>query len=276
MVRYRSTATSLHGMVASSHPLSTLAGVKILSKGGNAFDAALATNAALSVVQPHVCGVGGDAFFLLHDSKSGKVEFLNASGRASRNASISFYEDRGFKQIPSRGILAALQIPGCVDGWFKVYEKHCSLQLQTLFADAIRYAEEGFPISHQLSEAIAEGASGTFRKYKEWLKNYAKDGVPPGPGDVLKQPDLGWTLKQIVSGGRKTFYEGLVAERIALTMKNQGASLMKMTWRHIRRSGASQSRSSTEITRFTRPRPTAKLSLHCWDSTFCPITNCQG
>ena len=222
MVRYRSTATSLHGMVASSHPLSTLAGVKILLKGGNAFDAALATNAALSVVQPHICGLGGDAFFLLFDSKSGKVEFLNASGRASRNASISFYEDRGFKQIPSRGILAALQTPGCVDGWFKIYEKHCSLQLQTLFADAIKYAEEGFPISHKLSEAITEGASTTFGKYKEWLKNYTKDGVAPRPGDVLKQPDLAWTLNQIASGGRKSFYEGPVAKRIALTMRNQG------------------------------------------------------
>src|SRR5208283_1448063 len=103
MVRYRSTAVSMHGMVASSHQLSTLAGSKILMKGGNAFEAALATNAALSVVQPHVCGVGGDAFFLLYDAKSGSIEFLNASGRASRNATISFYQERGFNQIPARG-----------------------------------------------------------------------------------------------------------------------------------------------------------------------------
>ena len=225
MVRYRSTAVSMHGMVASSHQLSTLAGSKVLMNGGNAFEAALATNAALSVVQPHVCGVGGDAFFLLYDSKSGSIEFLNASGRASRNATISFYQDRGFNQIPARGIFAALLVPGCVDGWLKIHEKHCSLPLPALLSDAIGLAEEGFPVSHQLSDAIRVGASGLFKDYKEWLRVYTKDGVAPLPGEVLKQQDLAWTLRQIAKGGRKAFYEGPVAQKVAASMKSQSGLL---------------------------------------------------
>src|SRR5713226_5672150 len=97
---------STKGMVASSHPLASLAGLKVLMDGGNAFDAAIATNATLNVTQPHACGIGGDAFYLLYSPEKGKVEFLNASGRSSRNASSDFFHSQGLKEIPSRGVLS--------------------------------------------------------------------------------------------------------------------------------------------------------------------------
>ena len=221
MVRYRSTATSMHGMVASSHPLASMAGARILIKGGNAFDAAIATNAALNVTQPHVCGVAGDAFFLNYDSKSGHLEFLNASGRASRNATISFYREKGLESIPQRGVLSALEVPGCVDGWCELNERHGLLLLADLLAPAILLAEEGFPTSHNLSDAIARHALIYQGSSREWFRIFTRGGSAPMPGEVLKQPDLGWTLRQVAAGGREAFYQGEVAERICAAMKKE-------------------------------------------------------
>ncbi len=221
MVRYRSTATSAHGMVASSHPLSTLAGAKILLKAGNAFDAAIATNSVLNVTQPHVCGIGGDAFFLLYDSKDGAIRFLNASGRSSRNASISYFQDRKLSSIPSRGVLSALEVPGCVDGWFEVYKRYGSIPIQTLLEDAIRLAKEGFPVSHQLSASIS-AASNIFSQNKEWSKIYKPQGSPPRPGELLVQSDLAWSLEKIASQGERAFYEGEIADRISSAMERHG------------------------------------------------------
>ncbi|MHB8568529.1 MAG: gamma-glutamyltransferase [Nitrososphaerales archaeon] len=219
MVRYRSTAMSQSGMVASSHPLSTLAGAKVLMEGGNAFDAAIATNSVLNVTQPHLCGIGGDAFFLLFDSKRGKVEFLNASGRASRNASVSYYEDRKISSIPARGVLGAIEVPGCVHGWFEVHKRYGTLPISRLLQDSIRLARGGFPVSHYLSESIYS-ASKIFGEYREWMKIYNRDGNPPKPGDILRQTDLAWSLEQIAKTGAAAFYTGDISNRIAESMNS--------------------------------------------------------
>ncbi len=189
-------------------------------KGGNAFDAAIATNAALNVTQPHVCGVGGDAFYLLLDSKAGRVEFLNASGRASRNATISFYKDKGFKSIPERGVLSALEVPGCVDGWSELSERCGSLPMSELLDYAIHLAEDGFPISHNLSEAISRHIL-IYQECNEWLSIYTRGGKAPHAGEILKQRDLGWTLREIAKDGRDAFYSGEIAKRICNSMKGE-------------------------------------------------------
>ena len=221
LVRYRSTAMSVNGMVASSHPLSTLAGARILEKGGNAFDAAIATNAVLNVTQPHVCGIGGDAFFLFYDAKSGHVEFLNASGRASRNATIDFFDEKNLSSIPSRGPLAALEVPGCVDGWQEIHERYGSLSYPELLRDAIILAKDGFPISHQLSQSIT-AVSGTFKENKEWMRIYAPNGRPPKAGELLIQKDLGWSFEQVAMNGKAAYYEGEIAKKFVKSMEVHG------------------------------------------------------
>lgn len=221
MVRYRSTAMSVHGMVASSHPLSTLAGTRILEQGGNAFDAAIATNAVLNVTQPHVCGIGGDAFFLFFDAKNGHVEFLNASGRASRNATIDFFEERKLASIPSRGPLGALEVPGCVNGWQEMHDRYGSLSYSVLLKDAIRLATDGFPISHQLSQSIS-AASSIFKENKEWMRIYVANGRLPKAGELLVQKDLGLSFEQIAKDGKAAFYEGEIATKFVKSMEKVG------------------------------------------------------
>ncbi len=132
-------------------------------EGGNAFDAAIATNAVLNVIQPHACGIGGDAFFLLYKHKRRRVESLNASGRSSHKASIDFFNAQQLKAIPSRGVLAAINVPGCVSGWFEVFEKYGSMSMERLLHDAISVAEDGFPVSHQLSQGYRQRFEGISR-----------------------------------------------------------------------------------------------------------------
>ena len=221
MIRYRSTAVSTKGMVASSHPLASLSGLRVLMDGGNAFDAAIATNATLNVTQPHVCGIGGDAFYLLYSRRKGRVESINASGRSSHNASIDFFNDKGLTDIPSRGILAAINVPGCVAGWFELHNRYGSYPIARLLRDAIEYAEKGFPISHQLSGSISN-AFRLFQKETEWRRVYTPNGSAPKPGSVLVQPDLAWSLRLIAEKGRSAFYEGEIASRIVNSMKGHG------------------------------------------------------
>ena len=114
-----------HGMVTCSHSLASQAGIDVLRAGGSAVDAAIATSAALAVIYPHMVGVGGDAFWLIHDAKTGDVHFLNGGGRAAASASADYFTSRGMKEIPFRGILpASLTTPGSVDSWCQAHAKY--------------------------------------------------------------------------------------------------------------------------------------------------------
>lgn len=208
----RSVAMGNQGMVSSSQPLATLAGYKILLKGGNAVDAAVAMVSTLSVVEPHCVGLGGDAFALIYLSKEKKLIGMNASGRAPYLANIKWFNDKGRVEIPERGILT-VTVPGALHGWAKAVQCYGTLSLGEIFEDAIYYAENGYPVT----EIIA----GEWREMEKLLlshgsssKAYLIQGKAPRPGQIFVNRDLAQTYKKIVKDGIETFYQGEICDAI--------------------------------------------------------------
>src|SRR5690348_424443 len=141
----RSAAIAGTGMAATSHPLATLAALDVLRDGGNAVDAAIAASAVLCVAEPHMTGIGGDCF-VLYSPKAGRPLALDGSGRAPMKATVEWYVERGFTEIPVESVHAAT-VPGAVDAWFTLLEAHGSKEMAALLAPAIRLAEEGVLIT---------------------------------------------------------------------------------------------------------------------------------
>ena len=209
-------------MVVSPHALASEAGVATLRAGGNAIDAAIATSAALSVVYPHMTGIGGDAFWLIYDAKHQRVDYLNAAGKASRHASINWFGQRGHDDIPMRGILpATLTVPGAVDGWCTAHDKYGRLSLGRALESAISLARDGFPVSARLAAFIEKAANeGAFNESAASL--FLPDGRLPKPGQVLLNACLAQSLERIASDGRNGFYAGPTAARLIDFARKQG------------------------------------------------------
>src|SRR5690606_39160655 len=146
------------GLVSTPHSLASAAGLEVLRRGGSAVDAAIAANAVLCVVYPHMAGLGGDGFWLIAGPSTDGVQALNASGAAARAATIERYREHG-SEIPMRGALAALTVPGAVDGWRAAHERYGRLGWAELFADAIHYAREGMPVSRSLADWLVADRS---------------------------------------------------------------------------------------------------------------------
>jgi gamma-glutamyltranspeptidase/glutathione hydrolase len=209
--------------VASPHELASVAGLGVLATGGSAVDAMVAVNAALAVVYPHMSGVGGDAFWLLHDASTGRQHVLNASGRAAAAATREAYA--GMAEIPARGARAALTVPGAVDGWVQVHERFGRRPFAECLAPAIELARDGFPVSESLARHAAgwrellAADPGTAAAYLR------ADGTPYARGDVLRLPRLAETLETIAASGRASFYEGEIAAAIGASMARAGGPL---------------------------------------------------
>ena len=208
-----------NGMVCAGHPLAAQAGMAILQKGGNAVDAAIATAAALNVVEPNMSGVGGDGYIMVYNKAQNKIDICNATGAAPYAAELARYQKNG---IPTKGILS-VSVPGLVDGWMAAHEKYATLKLSELFAAAIDMAENGFPVSHVLSRVIA--ADPLLREFPTSRAIFTRDGRPPTPGEIIYQKDLAKTFQAIVDGGRDAFYEGEIAEAIVKFSQEQGGLL---------------------------------------------------
>src|SRR5438094_5900799 len=138
----RSVVMAPNGMVATSHPLAAQVGLDVLRNGGNAVDAAIATSAAMGLMEPTSCGIGGDLYAIVWDAKTQKLHGLNASGRAPGRATLQYFRDKGLKDIPTSGPLS-WSVPGCVDGWDELRRKFGTMSFKDLLAPAIAYAEEG-------------------------------------------------------------------------------------------------------------------------------------
>lgn len=219
----RSEVIAQHGMAATSQPLATMVAIDILKAGGSAVDAAIAANAAIGLMEPTGNGIGGDLFAIVWDSKSQQLYGLNASGRSPASLTLDEFRKRELEQIPPFGPLP-VTVPGCVDGWFELHQKFGRLPMQQVLAPAIRYCDEGFPVS----EVIARGWRGsrkTFEKYPGFLETYFPDGKGPQTGDVFRNPMLGNTLKKIAEHGRDEFYKGDIARTIADYMQQHGGFL---------------------------------------------------
>ena len=187
-------------MVASADHLATQAGLAMLAFGGNAVDAAIATNAAIAVTGPHLCGMGGDLFALVHHE--GEVHCLNASGRAGSGADSAGLRSAGFSAMPFRHDIRSVTVPGCVDGWVALHARFGSLPLATLLAPAIALAEDGFPASPLLVGSVAmldAGARATLHELSSQARR---------PGDRVRRPGVAAALRAVGEGGREAYYLG--------------------------------------------------------------------
>jgi gamma-glutamyltranspeptidase/glutathione hydrolase len=216
-------------MVSCAHPLAGQAGINVLRRGGHAVDAAIAINAVLQVTQPQMSGLGGDLFALVYDAGSGRVSALNGSGRSPLAADPELFLRRGLSAVPLEGVIAA-NVPGCLDAWLLMHQRHGRLAWPELLEPAIEYAVQGFPVSRLVCEYASE-ALPRLRRYPSSLKVVCPAGELPEPGTVMRQPDLGRTLRLVAEGGRQAFYEGPLAEAIAVYCQERGAWLAPRDFR---------------------------------------------
>lgn len=208
-------------MVTCPHSLASAAGVDVLRAGGSAVDAAIATAATLAVIYPHMTGIGGDAFWLIHEAGSGQVRYLNGGGRAAQSASIDYFASRGMTEIPFRGILpASLTTPGAVDSWCNAHAAWGRLPLERNLQQAIAYAQDGFPVTARLSGWIAR-TEADLRLQDDATAIFLADGVP-APGTRIRNAGLARTLQSIARHGRAGFYEGPVAQALANYVQARG------------------------------------------------------
>lgn len=208
--------------VASSHPLASEAGTRVLKNGGNVVDAAVATSAMLCVTQNNMCGLGGDFFGLI--KMNGKVYGLNGSGAASENATINFYKDKNLRAIPSRGPLGAITVPGLVDSWSKLLSRFGTMKISELLQPAIVAAKDGFEISSKYCSSIA-GSFQALGIFEGWRNLFYPDRKVPKSGSKLVQSDLANSLSDIVSNGTDDFYRGKLAKKIVTGIRSQGGIL---------------------------------------------------
>jgi gamma-glutamyltranspeptidase/glutathione hydrolase len=219
----RSEVLGQKGMVATSHPLATQAGLEVLKKGGTAIDAAIAANAMLGLVEPTGNGVGGDLFAIVWDEKTKKLYGLNGSGKSPQGMSLDFLKSNGYQKIPSYGALS-VSVPGCVDAWYTLHGRFGKIPIAELLSPAIQYANNGFPVSEVVAFLWDEYAN-TLKQYEGYRQTYMPNGKPPVKGQLFKNPGLATTLQLIARFGRDGFYKGPVAEAIASTVKKEGGFL---------------------------------------------------
>ena len=219
----RSEVIATQGMVATSQPLATQVALDILKAGGSAVDAAIAANAMLGLVEPTGCGIGGDLFAIVWDAEKGELTGLNASGRSPESLTLQHFRDLGLKEIPYLGPLN-VSVPGAVDGWFQLHERYGRLPMSDLLAPAIKYAEEGFPVT-QFIAALWEKEVEERKEFPGVREIYMPGGAAPKTGDVFRNPNLANTYTKIAAGGRDAFYRGDIAETIDAYMAEQGGFL---------------------------------------------------
>ncbi|WP_010275677.1 gamma-glutamyltransferase [Paenibacillus senegalensis] len=226
LVTGRPPAIGRKGAVTSPHYLATLAGYDLMKKGGHAVDAAIAINAVLCVVYPHMAGIGGDLFALVWDNPRSAIRALNGSGAACGRATRRFYGENGHSSIPSRGPLSAITVPGAVDAWHSLHAEYGKLPWKELFAPAIDYAQNGFPVTFKLSRFLHR-FQDEISRHGEAARMLLPGGTPAKPGDMMRLPDLGLSLQQIAEQGAEVFYQGELARTITGKLEQAGG-LMRL------------------------------------------------
>jgi gamma-glutamyltranspeptidase/glutathione hydrolase len=222
----RPSTRAPRGVVATPHYLASSAGVNALQCGGSAVDAAIAANAVLCVAYPHMAGLGGDGFWLIADPKTGQVHGINASGPAARLATLDYYRPRSkSNEIPSRGPLSVLTVPGAIDGWRLAHERFGRLAWNELFEAAITYAHDGVPVSRSLKDWLVQDVP-ILTQYPATAAIFLPGGSVPLEGHRLTQPDLARSFQQVAEkGARAGYYEGAIAERVCAALQPQGSPL---------------------------------------------------
>jgi gamma-glutamyltranspeptidase/glutathione hydrolase len=219
----RSEVIAPHGMAATSQPLATQVALDILKAGGTAVDAAIAANAALGLMEPTGCGIGGDLFAIVWDAENRQLAGLNASGRAPALMTIEYFREQGMDAIPPLGPLP-VSVPGAVDGWYELHGRYGRLPMDEILAPAIRYARQGFPVSEVIAYYMARNRRHV-AEYPGFAETYMPNGDTPKKGEIFRNPRLAKTYEMIAAGGRDAFYKGEIAKVIDAFMTEQGGLL---------------------------------------------------
>ncbi|ORZ03464.1 nucleophile aminohydrolase [Syncephalastrum racemosum] len=225
----RSVVYGTNGMVSSSQPLATAAGVEILRKGGNAADAAVAVAAALNVTEPMSTGIGGDAFCLFYNAKDKKVHGLNGSGRspAALTLDVVRKDENGVELTPNS--VHSVTVPGAAASWVDTVEYFGSgkIDLNTILQPAIDMAENGFPVSHISADLWKEAAKDLLEcnPGKKDIDLLLEGKYAPAEGDIISYPNLAQTFRQLAAEGKDGFYKGRIAESIVNAVQSRGGTL---------------------------------------------------
>jgi len=221
------TTRAGNGMVSAPHALAAQAGAHILAEGGNAIEAALATAATLSVVYPHMTGIGGDSFWLIAERGQAPVT-IDGAGRAGAAVDVTLYRDQGLREIPWRGALAANTVAGAVSAWAAACDVsrrwQGRLPLTRLFAEAMALAEHGSVVTESHTAAFAQTHS-VLATVPGFSPLHSIDGAPPAAGALFRQPALARTFQTLARDGLASFYSGALAAQIAAELAAAGAPL---------------------------------------------------
>jgi gamma-glutamyltranspeptidase/glutathione hydrolase len=225
----RMTVHARKGMVATSQPLAAQAGLDILKKGGNAIDAAIATAACLTVVEPTSNGIGGDAFALVWTK--GELHGLNASGPAPSSISINAVKELGHEEMPKYGLIP-VTVPGAPSAWAALSERFGKLPLTEVLKPAIEYAQNGYPLTPILAKFWkaaykAYKTTLTGEEYENWFKTFAPEGKAPEVGEMWRSPDHAKTLQSIADTNAESFYRGELADKIDQFSRKHGGFIRK-------------------------------------------------
>jgi gamma-glutamyltranspeptidase/glutathione hydrolase len=217
----RSPVLGMKGIVATSQPLAAQAGLDILSKGGNAADAAVATAAALAVTEPTSTGIGGDCFALHFQAKTRQITSLNASGRAPGKLNLELLANQGLHaQLPPFHA-HTVTVPGACAGWCDLIARHGSMSLEHVLAAAIHLAQEGFPVAPITAYFWQRGVERQLGTAPGGLE-LTINGHAPKAGEIFRNPCLARTLQTVAQAGSDAFYEGEIGEAIVATLKAAG------------------------------------------------------
>ncbi|MEQ1753660.1 MAG: gamma-glutamyltransferase [Micropepsaceae bacterium] len=228
----RAPVLATHGMAATAQPLATQIAIDVLKRGGSAVDAAIAANAALGLMEPVSCGIGGDLFAIVWDPKTKKLYGYNGSGRSPKGRSLEDLKGKldGRTEMPSHGSLT-VTVPGTVDGWFALHDRFGKLPMAQLLDPSIHYATDGFPVSQLVAYYWARNFKGFERDAKNIEESdnakatYLLDGKAPVQGQIFRNPDLARTYSLLAKGGRDAYYKGQIARTIDAYFKRIGGDL---------------------------------------------------
>ncbi|MHA2434037.1 MAG: gamma-glutamyltransferase, partial [Candidatus Thorarchaeota archaeon] len=218
----RSDVITKSGMVATSQPLATQAGVRVLQEGGNAVDAAVAAAAVLDVVEPPSTGCGGDAFALLHLPDAHSPLSFNGSGRAGSLVTLADLLEKGWTEMPLTGG-ATVTVPGAMHLWSHMVDKHGALAMGDVLRDAIHYAENGFPVSPKIAASWSTGVDRLQNRAAK--QTFTIRGKAPSVGETMKNRELAEVFKNVVEEGVQVFYGGDIAKRIVRTVRQNDGFL---------------------------------------------------
>jgi gamma-glutamyltranspeptidase/glutathione hydrolase len=232
----RAPVLGVNGMAAAAQPLASQIAIDILKAGGTAVDAAIAANAALGLMEPTGCGIGGDLFAIVWDPKTNKLYGYNGSGRSPMGLSLEQMKAKigDGKMIPGFGSLS-VTVPGAVDGWFALHEKFGRLPMDQLLAPAIGYGRDGFPVTELIAFYLERNMKrlgdnfatpGTpIEEFENARATYLVDGRTPREGEIFRNPDLARTYELIAKGGREAYYKGEIARTADAYFKRIGGDL---------------------------------------------------